>query len=382
VNETLKGYVYRLKPTTKQINLINQTFGCVRKMWNILLLERKSIYELYGKYPELLKSHDYLNPKTIKEQFPYMYDVDSQSLTTAWLHLKQAYTNFFNKSHDEPQYKSRHNPIQSYTTHTISDNIRIEGTYLKLPKLGPVKIKLHRALPQGSIIKAATIKKDGKHYYVSLRVEYNQTPLCEKTFERAIGLDYTLQGLYMDSEGRKADYPNYYKKALKKLAREQRILSRRVQGSSNYLKQKEKLASLHLHIKNQRKDFLHKASRSLVNTYDLISIETLDLTEMAKTKHFRKSISDTSFGTFTRYLEYKAKDEGKTLIKIDKYYPSTKTCSVCGREQDIKLSERTYHCICGHQMDRDLNAAINIGVQGLIQYVKNAYGTDAYSLVN
>ena len=382
MSETIKGYVFRLKPTTKQINLINQTFGCVRKMWNILLFERKSIYELYGKYPELLKSHDYLNPKYIKEQFPYMYDVDSQSLTTAWLHLKQAYINFFNQSHDEPQYKSRHNPVQTYTTHTTNDNIRIEGTYLKLPKLGPVKIKLHRVLPKSSKIKAATIKKDGKHYYVSLRVEYEQLTVGEKTFERAIGLDYTLQGLYMDSEGRKADYPNYYKKSLKKLAREQRILSKRVKGSANYLKQKEKLASLHLRIKNQRKDFLHKASRSLVNTYDLISIETLDLTEMAKTKHFRKSIYDTSFGTFTRYLEYKAKDEGKTLIKIEKYYPSTKTCSQCGREQDIKLSERTYHCICGHKMDRDLNAAINIGVQGLIQYVKNAYGTDAYSLVN
>ena len=376
MNETMKGYVYRLKPTTKQIDLINQTFGCVRKMWNILLLERKSIYELYGKYPELLKSHDYLNPKRIKEEFPYMYDVDSQSLTTAWLHLKQAYSNFFNQSHDEPQFKSRHNPIQSYTTHTTNDNIRLEGTYLKLPKLGLVKIKLHRALPQGSILKAATIKKDGKHYYVSLRVEYEQTPLDEKTLEKAIGLDYTLQGLYMDSEGHKADYPNYYKESLEKLKKEQRILSRRTKGSSNYLKQRDRLSTLHLHIKNQRKDFLHKASRYLVNTYDLISIETLDLIEMAKTKHFRKSIYDTSFGLFTRYLEYKTKDEGKTLIKIDQYYPSTKTCSQCGRERDIKLSERTYNCTCGHVMDRDLNAAINIGAQGLIKYVTKAYGTD------
>jgi len=382
MNETMKGYVYRLKPTTKQIDLINQTFGCVRKMWNILLLERKSIYELYGKYPELLKSHDYLNPKRIKEEFPYMYDVDSQSLTTAWLHLKQAYSNFFNQSHDEPNYKSRHNPIQSYTTHTTNDNIRIEGSYLKLPKLGLVKIKLHRALPQGSILKAATIKKDGKHYDVSLRVEYEQTPLDEKTLEKAIGLDYTLQGLYMDSEGHQADYPNYYKESLEKLKKEQRILSRRTKGSSNYLKQRDRLSTLHLHIKNQRKDFLHKASRYLVNTYDLISIETLDLIEMAKTKHFRKSIYDTSFGLFTRYLEYKTKDEGKTLIKIDQYYPSTKTCSQCGRERDIKLSERTYNCTCGHVMDRDLNAAINIGVQGLIKYVTKAYGTDAYSLVN
>lgn len=377
MGDTIKGYVYRLKPTTKQTNLINQTFGCVRKMWNILLFERKSIYELYGKYPEFLNSHDYLNPKRIKAEFPYMYDVDSQSLTTAWLHLKQAYSNFFNQSHDEPNYKSRHNPIQSYTTHTTNDNIRIEGTYLKLPKLGLVKIKLHRALPQGSILKAATIKKDGKHYYVSLRVEYEQLTQIEKTFERAIGLDYTLQGLYMDSEGNKADYPNYSKKSLKKLAKEQKILSKRVQGSRNYLKQKDRVATLHLHIKNQRKDFLHKASRSLVNTYDLISIETLDLTEMAKTKHFRKSISDTSFGTFTRYLEYKARDEGKTLIKIEKYYPSTKTCSACGRERDIRLSERTYVCECGHEKDRDHNAAINIGVQGLIKYVTKAYGTDA-----
>ncbi|MBU1142379.1 MAG: transposase, partial [Firmicutes bacterium] len=329
------------------------------------------------RYPELLNSHDYLNPKRIKEEFPYMYDVDSQSLTTAWLHLKQAYSNFFNQSHDEPKYKSRHNPIQSYTTHTTNDNIRIEGSYLKLPKLGLVKMNLHRALPQGSILKAATIKKDGKHYYVSLRVEYEQFTQIEKTFEKAIGLDYALQGLYMDSEGNKADYPNYSKKSLEKLAKEQKILSKRVQGSSNYLKQRDRVATLHLHVKNQRKDFLHKASRHLVNTYDLISIETLDLTEMAKTKHFRKSIFDTSYGTFTRYLEYKARDEGKTLIKIDKYYPSTKTCSQCGRERDILLSERTYHCECGHKMDRDLNAAINIGVQGLIKYVTKAYGTDA-----
>jgi putative transposase len=163
------------------------------------------------------------------------------------------------------------------------------------------------------MIKAATIKKDGKHYYVSLRVEYEPLPQPEKTLEKAIGLDYTLQGLYMDSKGHKADYPNVYKASLEKLKKEQKILSRRVKGSSNYLKQKEKLSILHLHIKNQRKDFLHKASRYLVNTNDLISIETLDLTEMAKTKHFRKSIYDTSFGTFTRYLEYKAKRFRKNL---------------------------------------------------------------------
>ena len=382
MSEVIRGFVYRLKPTDKQINLINQTFGCVRKMWNTLLFERKSIYELFGKYPELHNSHEYVNPKYIKEQFSYMYNVDSQALTTAWLNLKNAYSNFFKKSHQEPRYKSRHNDIQSYTTHTINNNIRVKGSYLKLPKLGFVKIRRHRPLPKGSIIKAATIKREAGKYYVSLRIKYEYEIKQEKAFEKAIGLDYALHGLYVDSEGNSADYPDYYKQSLNKLATEQRILSRRIKGSNRYEAQKQRLSRLHQHIKNQRKDFLHKASRYLVNTYDVISIETLDLTEMAKTKHFRTSISDTSYGTFTKYLDYKLKDEGKTLIKIDKYYPSTKTCSVCGEIHEMPLTQRTYRCACGNVMDRDLNAAINIGMQGLIKYTQQAYGTDVLSLVN
>ena len=382
MREAMKGFVYRLKPTAKQMNLIHQTFGCVRKMYNTLLFERKTIYELFGKYPELLSSHDYMNPKYIKAHFPYMNDVDSQSLTTAWLNLKNAYSNFFNKSHKEPRYKSRHNDIQSYTTHTTNNNIRIECSYVKLPKLGFVKIRLHRPLPKGSHITAATIKREAGKYDVSLRIKYEQEMKQEKAFQRAIGLDYALHGLYVDSEGNTADYPNYDKQSLDKLKREQRILSRRVKGSSNYLKQKQRLSTLHRHIRNQRRDFLHKASRYLVNNYDVISIETLDLTEMAKTKHFRKSISDTSFGTFTKYLEYKARDDGKTLIKIDTYYPSTKTCSKCGSVHDMPLTQRTYRCACGNVMDRDLNAAINIARQGLLTYTQEAYGIDVSNLVN
>lgn len=382
MSEIIRGFVYRLNPSNEQMNLIDQTFGCVRKMWNTLLFERKSIYELFGKYPELLNSHDYMNPKYIKEYFPYMYDVDSQALTTAWLNLKNAYTNFFNKRHKEPRYKSRHNDIQSYTTHTIGKNIRFEGSYLKLPKLGLVKIRCHRPLPKGSLIKAATIKKEAGKYYVSLRVKYEHEIKEEKAFQKAIGLDYALHGLYVDSEGHRADYPDYYKQTLSKLKTEQRILSRRVKGSNRYETQKQRLSRLHQHVRNQRKDFLHKASRHLVNTYDVISIETLDLTEMAKTKHFRKSISDTSFGQFTKYLEYKTRDEGKTLIKIDKYYPSTKTCSICKEINEIPLTQRTYRCACGNVIDRDLNAAINIGVQGLLKYTQQAYGTDVLSLVN
>jgi len=372
----VRGYVYRIKPSNKQLELIEKTFGCSRQMWNVLLSERETIYEMYRDYPELLQSHNYTNPSAIKQFYPYMYEVDSQALTTAWMNLTQAFKNFFGGTHQKPIMKSRHNPVQSYTTHTTNNNIRLHGKKLKLPKLGWVKIKLHRSLPDGSILKAATIKKEAGKYYVSLRIQYEQEEKSPSSVQSVIGLDYSLRHLYIDHHGNTASYPMYYKKSLEKLAKEGRILSRRKKGSTRWKKQKRKVQQLHQHIKNQRHDFLHKASRYLVNNYDMICIEDLDLQEMTKTKHFRKSISDTAYGFFTRVLDYKAKDEGKTLIKIDKYYPSSKTCSVCGEQQDIALTERTYTCTCGHQMDRDQNAAINIATQGLLKQYK-AYGTDA-----
>jgi putative transposase len=307
-----------------------------------------------------------------------MYDVDSQALTTAWMNLTQAFKNYFGGSHQKPKMKSRHNPVQSYTTHTTNNNIRLQGKKLKLPKLGWVTIKLHRPLPNGSIIKAATIKRDAGKYYVSLRIAYEQEEKSPSDIQSVIGLDYSLRHLYVDHQGNTAEYPMYYKNSLEKLTKAQRILSRRTKGSKRWMKQKRKLQTIQQHIKNQRHDFLHKASRHLVNTYDMICIEDLELQEMTKTKHFRKSISDTSFGTFIRLLDYKTKDEGKTLIQISRYYPSSKTCSVCGNIQDIPLSERTYTCTCGHEMDRDQNAAINIATQGLLKQYK-AYGTDVFA---
>jgi putative transposase len=305
-----------------------------------------------------------------------MYEVDSQALTTSWLNQQNGYTNFFNGTHDKPRMKSRHNPVQSYTTHSINNNIRLEGTKLKLPKLGWLKIKLHRDLPDDSIIKAATIKREAGKYYVSLRIQYeHDIPNIQDS--SIIGLDYSLRHLYVASDGSYGEYPMYFKNSLERLAHAQKILSRRKKGSHRWENQKHKIQRIYQHIKNQRNDFLHKASRYFVNTYDIICIEDLDLQEMAKTKHFRKSISDTSFGTFTRYLEYKTNDERKTLVKIHKYYPSSKTCSICDELHEIPLSQRTYTCDCGNRMDRDLNAAINIATQGLSEYLHKEYGTDS-----
>lgn len=340
-------------------------------MWNELLNDTKE--------------GTYRTPKEIKQEYDYMYECDSQSYTSTWKHLQHALKNKKSGTHEFPRLKSKHDDIQSYTTHNINstykdstyNNIRIEGKYIKLPKLGRIRLVQHRELPENSVIKAATIKREAGYYYVVLRVEYYQDTPKLNDFIKVIGLDYSLSHLYMDNNGDIPGYPKYYSKYLHKLQKEQRILSKRIKGSNRYNRQKLKVQKLQKKISNQRKDFLHKASRELVNMYDIICIEDLDLKEMSKTKHFRKSIYDTSFYTFTKFLEYKTKDEGKSFIKINKYYPSTKTCSLCGNIQDIPLSQRTYTCDCGNKMDRDHNAAINIATNGLLTYLTKEYGTDS-----
>jgi putative transposase len=162
----------------------------------------------------------------------------------------------------------------------------------------------------------------------------------------------------------------YYLNTLEKLGRAQRKLSKRVRGSKNYNKQKQIVAKIYEKISNQRNDFLHKLSRSLVNEYDIISVETLDLTEMAKNKYFSKKVMDISYNRFIQYLSYKCEDEGKVLGKVPKYYASSKICSVCGtKKKTLPLSQRIYSCDCGNVMDRDYNAAMNIATQGMISYL-------------
>lgn len=358
-----RGYVYRIRPNMYQKELIHKTFGCNRKMWNELLND--------------IKENIVRTPREIKQENNYMYECDSQSFTTTWKHLKQAMSNVKRGTHAFPKYKSKHHPIQAYTTHTTNNNVRLSNKMIKLPKLGYVRIVKHRELPKESIIKAATIKREAGKYYVVLRIEYFQNKKESNDFGKGIGLDFSLSNLYIDHFGNKPMYPRYYQNSLEKLQKEQRILSKKVKNSNQYIKQKDKVQKLHKKISNQRKDFLHKASRELVNQYDMISIEDLDLKGMMKTKHFSKSIFDNAYHMFTRFLEYKTKDEGKTFIKINKYYPSTKTCSICGNIQDMPLSQRKYKCTCGNSMDRDQNAAINIAVQGLKMNLKTEYGTDS-----
>ena len=369
-----KGYKYRIYPNKEQTLLINKTFGSSRKVYNLLLNEKVSIYELYKDYPELLKSHKYLTPAFYKTVYPYLKEVDSQALTTAWVNLTNAFNNFFKSHNSYPVYKSKHNNKQSYTSHTTNNNIRLEGKTIKLPKLGYIKLRKHRELPLGAIIKAITVSRNASYkYYVSLRIEYEEEIVnIEKDFLNIIGLDFSLNNLYIDHLGRKAKYPKYLEKTLSKLAKEQRKHSRKKKGSNNRKKQRIKVAKVHEKISNQRNDFLHKLSRKLVNDYDIICVESLDLKEMLKNKYFSLKINDNSYNKLLNYLSYKTKDEGKNLIKVNKYYASSKICSVCGAKKNkLLLSNRTYKCECGNIIDRDINAAFNIAYEGLRIHYNN-----------
>lgn len=370
-----RGYKVRIYPNDDQIELFEKTFGCVRLIWNYSLMEREYMYELLKEYPAFHKSHSFKTPAAWKVNFPFLKEVDSQALATTQQELLQSFKNFYGNSHKRPRYKSKKNKRLSYTTHTTNNNIRIEGEYIKLPKVGYVKLKKKRKeLPESHLIKAATIKRTPTNkYYVSLRLEVElKIKETKKQLINSIGLDFSMNNFYIDSNGEKVNYPYYYKEALGRLSTLQRKLSNKVTGSNHYLNLKLKIAKLHEKIYNQRNDFLHKQSRYLVDNYDIISTETLDLESMKQNKYFSKKINDISYNRFISYLKYKCEETGTHFHQVHKYYASSKICSNCGeKKKTLTLSQRVYICECGSVIDRDLNAAINIATKGMISYLTN-----------
>ena len=360
-----KAYKFRLYPNKEQEILINKTFGCVRFIYNKMLSDKINHYEI---------TKEKLNntPAQYKKEFEWLKEVDSLALANAQMNLQMAYNNFFSRKEvGFPKYKSRKKNKNSYTTNNQKDNITIsdDNRHIKLPKLKHVRIKCHRQIGKDELIKSCTISKtpSGK-YYISILVEYEKE-IIQKKSDKIVGLDFSMKELYYSSENETANYPRYYRQALKKLAVEQRKLSRKKIGSNNRNKQRIKVAKLHEHIANQRKDFVHKKSRELVNTFDAICIEDLNMKAMGQCLNFGKSVHDNGWGMFTTFLSYKCALEGKQLIKIDKWYPSSKTCSKCGYIKDnLKLNDRVYECKeCGLVIDRDYNASLNIRSVGMTQ---------------
>ena len=359
-----KAYKFRIYPDKKQEELLAKTFGCCRFLYNLMLDEKIKEYQATGKMKKT-------TPAAYKKEYPWLKEVDSLALANVQLHLEKAYKNFFeNPATGLPKFKSRHRSKQSYTTNVVNGNIRLENGKLRLPKLKEVRIRVHREIPQEYRLKSVTVSREpsGK-YYASLLYSYefceNQAESIKRTDPVVLGIDYAMSGMAVFSDGTRCTYPGYFRKSAAHLAREQRKLSRCQKGSRNYEKQRKKVAICHEKIRNQRKDFHHKLSHKLAERYDAIAVEDLNMKAMSQCLHLGKGIMDNGYGMFRDMLSYKLEERGKKLIRVDQYYPSSKTCSRCGKtKKELSLSERIYDCECGNHMDRDVNAAINIREEG------------------
>lgn len=357
-----KAYKFRIYPNSEQRTMLAKTFGCVRFIYNQMLADKI-------KYYEDTKQKLNNTPAQYKKDFEWLKEVDSLALANAQMNLQTAYNHFFRSPKvGFPKFKSKKSNRRSYTTNCVNGNISLADGQLKLPKVGFVKCKQHRQIPEDYTLKSVTVSQtpSGK-YYASILCEYeSETPqMIPETF---IGLDFSMRELYMDSNGFEPQYPRYYRQTEDKLAKEQRKLSKMQKGSSNRNKQRIKVAKLHEKVSNQRRDFLHKQSRQITNAYDCVCIEDLDMKAMSGALHFGKSVSDNGWGMFTTFLKYKLDEAGKRLIKVDKFFPSSQICSVCGckNPETKNLSIREWTCpTCGISHNRDINAAINIKNEGM-----------------
>ena len=373
--ERLKAYKFRIYPTEEQEIFFAKTFGCVRKVYNLMLNDRKKAYEEVKNDPS--KKMTFPTPAKYKKEFPFLKEVDSLALANAQLHLDKAYKNFFrDKSVGFPRFKSKKNPVQSYTTNNQNGTVAlIDSKFIKVPKLKSlIRIKLHRQ-PKG-MIKSATISRhaSGK-YYISLlcKEEINELPKTNS----AIGIDLGITDFAILSDGQKIDNNKFTSKMEKKLKREQRKLSRRallakkkgipLSEAKNYQKQKRKVARLHEKVMNQRTDFLNKLSTEIIKNHDIICIEDLNVKGMLRNHKLARSISDVSWSSFVAKLQYKADWYGREIIKVDTWFPSSQICSECGHKDGKKsLDIREWTCpICHTHHDRDINASINILTEGL-----------------
>jgi putative transposase len=312
-------------------------------------------------------------PAQYKKEYEWLKEVDSLALANVQLHLEEAYRKFFREPKTGfPRFKSKRKPRQSYTTNVVNNNIRLEGKKLRLPKVGKVKIILHRQIPKEAILKSVTIAREASgKYYASLLCELpepeNQRTPVDTKDAKILGIDYAMHGMGVFSDGTKAEYPGHYKTAQQKLAREQRKLSHCVKGSRNYEKQRRRVARCHEKIRHQRADYQHKLTRKLADQFDAVAVEDLDMKALSQCLHLGKGIMDNGYGAFLQKLSYKLEAQGKELIRIDKWYPSSQICSGCGSiHPEVKdLSMREWFCDhCLQYHDRDINAAVNIREEG------------------
>ena len=369
-----KAIKYRIYPTREQAVLFAKTFGCCRKVYNLMLADKIESYQATGKFVAV-------TPAKYKAEYSYLKEVDSLALANAQMNLQSAFRSHFSKKRKRkngfPKFKSAKKSRKSYTTNNQKGTITLmDSRYIKLPKVGKVKAKIHRQPEMDWQLKSATVSQnsDGK-YYVSVLFEWESQPsayVADKT--NAIGLDYASDGLYVNDNGNKGTNHKCYRESHRKLAKAHRRLSRmkgskmKEEKSANYLKQLKKVNRIHRRIANQRLDNLHKISTEIANQYDVVCVESLNMKNMSNKKFGNgKATMDNGYGMFLKMLEYKLAEKGKYFVKVDKWFPSSQICNGCGKvHSEMKnLNNRIMKCDCGLIIGRDQNAAINIKKEGL-----------------
>ena len=367
--QILKAYKVRLYPNDEQQIFFAKSFGCTRFIWNKMLADKINYYQA-------TKTTLNNTPAQYKKEFEWLKEVDSLALANVQQNLRVAYNQFFKQGTGFPKFKKK-GIKDSYTTNNQKGTVAVTKNTVKLPKIGHINAKFPDKI--NGLIKSATIsRKPSGKYFVSLLVEtiVNELPKTQSN----IGIDLGLTDFIVLSDGSKVANPKFLSKLQGKLARAQKVLAKRraaakadqrkLSESRNYQKQKLKVAKVYEKITNKRADFLHKLSFNIIKNHDVIAIEDLNVKGMVKNRKLAKAISDSSWSAFTTMLAYKAEWYGKELIKIDRWFPSSKTCSNCDHlltKAQLPLSVRTWDCpSCLQRNDRDTNASINILNQGLI----------------
>ena len=353
-----RTYKFRLYPNKAQIELLAKHFGCYRFVYNYFLNQRKEQYKLTGNSDNFYAQCKTLTTLKKQEETAWLKEVNAQTLQFAIRSLESAYNNFFKKRAKFPKFKSKH----SKNSFTVPQFASVAGGRLFIHKFKEgIKCRVHREI-KGKIGKVTITKTPSGKYFVSVFTEEEYITPIKKT-DKSIGVDMGLKNLLTTSDGETFNNNRYTKRYECKLAKAQQHLSRKVKGSKGFENQKLKVARLHEKISNSRADYLHKCSISLVRRYDTICIEDLNVKGMTRNHRLAKSISDASWGHFVSILIYKAEWNGKKVVKVDRYFPSSQTCNVCGyvNKQTKDLSVREWECPhCHTHHDRDVNAAINI----------------------
>ena len=364
----LKSYKYKLNPNEDQIVLLNKHFGSIRFAYNYFLNERKKEYETNKNTINYYDNAKSLTELKKQENYSWLNEVNSQSLQGSLKNLETAYKNFFRFKKGFPKFKSK----RSKNSFTVPQFVKLENGKLRIPKFKePIDLILSRSFT--GTIKSCTISKTPTNeYFVSILVETEHIKLPKTG--KSIGIDLGIKDFVITSDGYKYKNNRYTKTYEKSLKKHQQHLSRKTKGSNRYNKQKLKVVTIYKKITNSRLDNLHKVSTELIKKYDLIVLEDLNVKGMVKNHKLSKHISDASWSKFIELLTYKAEWNDKEIVKIDRFFPSSKTCNCCGYiNQNLDLSIREWTCpSCYTKLDRDLNASINILKEG---YKHKSLGT-------